>query len=366
MAARPFLLDKPGSSATPARIEGARRSSCHQIPVTGRKSGVKASEFDCIFSAEPGLSFALRHVVRLKDFMQVTNILLYAMTVLIWGSTWVGIRYQLGIVPPEWSIAYRMILAAVVLMIFCLATRRRMRFDASAHIRFLLIGLLLFSLNYFLMYRATGYIASGLVAVTFCFITVLNILNGALFFKTPLRRRVLAGALLGLVGIFLVFWPEIGKLGAGHVALWGFAFALLGTILASFGNMVSVSLQRDRLPVMQSNAWGLTYGAIFITLAALVEGKPMVFDLSVHYVAALLYLSLFGTVIAFYTYLTLLGRIGADRAAYSSILFPLIALTLSTLLEGYHWSAFAGAGVALVLVGNVIVLGGRKPAPVAA
>lgn len=292
----------------------------------------------------------------------MTNILLYVLTVLIWGSTWLGIRYQLGVVPPEWSIAYRMILASVILMVFCLATGRRLRFSAATHGRFALTGLLMFSANYFLMYRATGYIASGLVAIIFCFITVFNIINGALFFKTPLRLRVLAGALIGIVGISLVFWPELGKLGRGGEAFLGFAFALAATWLASFGNMVSVSLQRDRLPVMQSNAWGLAYGSVFIVGAALVQGKPMIFDLSVHYVAALLFLSVFGTVIAFYTYLTLLGRIGADRAAYTSILFPLIALTLSSLLEGYHWSSFAEVGVALVLIGNVIVLGGRKPA----
>jgi drug/metabolite transporter (DMT)-like permease len=295
----------------------------------------------------------------------VTDILLYVLTVLIWGSTWLGIHYQLGVVPPEWSIAYRMILAAVILMIFCLGTRRRLHFSASVHSRFILTGLFIFSANYLLMYMATGYIASGLVAVTFCFITVLNIFNGALFFRTPLRLRVLVGALVGLAGIFLVFWPELGKLGAGGEAFLGFALAFMGTLLASFGQMVSVSLQRDQVPVMQSNAWGLTYGSIFITLAALIQGKPMVFDMSAPYIAALMYLSVFGTVIAFYTYLTLLGRIGADRAAYSSILFPVIALTLSTWLEGYHWTPFAGAGVVLVLIGNVIVLRSRKPVTVA-
>lgn len=292
----------------------------------------------------------------------MTNIILYVLTVLIWGSTWLGIRYQLGVVPPEWSIAYRMILAAAILMVFCAGSRRRLRFGLAAHIRFALTGLLIFSANYFLMYLATGYIASGLVAITFCFITVLNIVNGAILFKTPLRPRVLVGALVGLAGIFLVFWPELGKLDVGGKALLGFGLALAGTTLASLGQMVSVSLQRDRYPVMESNAWGLTYGSIFITLAALAQGKPMIFDMSAHYIAALLYLSVFGTVIAFYTYLTLLGRIGADRAAYTSILFPLIALTLSALLEGYRWTLFAEAGVALVLIGNVIALRGRKAA----
>jgi drug/metabolite transporter (DMT)-like permease len=296
----------------------------------------------------------------------VTNLLLYAMTVLIWGSTWIGIRFQLGVVAPEWSISYRMILSAVILMIFCVVTRRNLRFDKAAHLRFALTGFFLFSINYLMMYLATGYIASGLVAITFCFITVLNIINGALFFKAPLRRRVLGGAVVGLGGIFCVFWPEFAKLDlAGHIFL-GFSLALTGTVLASFGNMVSVSLQRAKVPVMQSNAWGLSYGALFITLAALMKGHPANFDLSTRYVLSLLYLATFGTVVAFYTYLTLLGRIGADRAAYSSILFPVIALTLSTLLEGYHWTLPAILGVGLVLMGNVIVLGGRKKTPATA
>lgn len=296
----------------------------------------------------------------------MTNILLYAATVLIWGSTWLGIHFQLGVVPPEWSVAYRMAFAAFVMQIFCRATRRSLRFDRRTHIRFAAIGLFLFSFNYQLMYQATAYIASGLVAITFCTIIILNIINGALIFKSPLQPRVLVGAIIGLCGISAIFWPELGKLTFADKTFLGLMMALTGTILASMGNMVSVSLQKSQIPVLPANAWGLSYGALFITLSAIFQGHAPTFDFSVGYVTSFLLLSLLGTVVAFYTYLTLLGRIGADRTAYSSVLYPVIALTLSTFFEGYHWTKPAIAGVVLVVIGNVIVLSRRKTSQPAA
>lgn len=296
----------------------------------------------------------------------VTNFLLYAATVLIWGSTWLGIHFQLGVVPLEWSVAYRMTFAALVMLAFCLITRRSLRFNRGVHIRFAAMGLFLFSFNYLLMYHATAYIASGLVAITFCTIIILNIVNSALIFKSPLQPRVLVGAVLGLCGISVIFWPELDKLTFADKTFMGLTMALVGTIFASIGNMISVSLQKSEIPVLPANAWGLSYGAFFVTLSAIFQGHAPVFDFSTRYVVSFLFLSLFGTVIAFYTYLTLLGRIGADRTAYSSVLYLVVALSLSTLFEDYHWTKPAIAGVILVVIGNVIVLSRRREPQTAA
>jgi drug/metabolite transporter (DMT)-like permease len=288
--------------------------------------------------------------------------LLYTIVVAIWGSSWLGIRYQIGVVPPELSIAYRFMLSAGLLVAFCLVTRRRLRFSGRDHLFFAAQGLTLFSLNYLLFYVAAFYVASGLMAVAFSTITVMNIVNGALLFGQRIDRRVALGALAGIVGLALVYWPEIAGVELSHEALIGLALSVAATYSASLGNMVSVRHKRHSIPVVESNAWGMAYGALFALAYALLRGTPLVFDWSWSYTLSLVYLALFASVFGFGAYLTLLQRIGADRAAYSSVLFPLIALGLSTLVEGYRWTPLAALGVALVLAGNLIVLRRPKPA----
>ena len=286
----------------------------------------------------------------------MTNVLLYAATVLIWGTSWLAIRYQLGVVAPEVSIVYRFAGAAAVMLVFCVATRRVMRFSARDHAFMALQGVLLFSTNYLLIYLGTQYIVSGLVAVAFSTVVVMTILGGAFFFGFPIRPRVVAGAAFGLAGLALVFWPEIRASDLSGGGALGLALVLCGTLSAALGMLTSARNQRHGLPVIQTNAYGMTYGFVLITLFCLVRGAPFDFDPSWPYVASLVYVSVFATVIAFWTYLTLLGRIGPDRAAYASVLFPIIALGLSTAFEGFGWTALAVAGVLLVLIGNALVL----------
>lgn len=288
--------------------------------------------------------------------------LLYAIVVAIWGSSWLGIRFQLGVVAPELSIAYRFLLSAAILVAFCLATRRSLRFARRDHLFFAAQGLTLFSLNYLLFYWATGHVTSGLVAVVFSTITVMNIVNGALFFGTPVDARVALAAGGGIVGLALVYWPEVSGVELSAAALTGLGLSLVATYSASLGNMVSVRHKALAIPVIEANAIGMSYGAAFALLFALARGTPPAFDLGWGYVLSLGYLALFASVIGFGAYLTLLQRIGADRAAYSSVLFPLVALGLSTVVEGYRWTPLAAIGVALVLVGNLVVLRRPKPA----
>ncbi|MBW8055558.1 MAG: DMT family transporter [Acidiferrobacterales bacterium] len=282
---------------------------------------------------------------------------LYAITVLIWGSTWFAITLQLEVVDPIWSVAYRFALAGVVLIAFCLITRRRLRFGWRDQAFIALQGALLFSINYVLFYFAIGGVTSGLVAVIFSTIVFMNIVNGALLFRSPVRVRVVAGATLGLAGIALVFWPELSALQVSSAALTGLALSLLATWVASLGNMAAVATQRRGLPIIEVNALGMAYGAALTAAAALLLGAELRFEWTPRYVGSLVYLAVFGSIIAFGCYLRLLRTIGADRAAYTSVLYPLVALALSTLFEQYRWSAPAFAGVAMVLLGNLLVLG---------
>lgn len=282
--------------------------------------------------------------------------LLYSITVLIWGSSWFAITLQLEVVHPIWSVGYRFALAAFVLVVFCLATARRLRFGRRDHGFMALQGFFLFSLNYILFYFAIQHLTSGLVAVVFSTIVFMNIINGAVIFRMPVRARVVAGASLGLVGIALVFWPEIATLDVSSTALTSVGLAMLATWAASLGNMVALRNQRQGLPVIETNTFGMAYGAAFTFVAALIIDAELGFDWSTGYVGSLLYLAVFASIIAFGCYLSLLGRIGADRAAYAGVLFPIVALALSTLFEGYRWTVPALIGVATVLAGNLLVL----------
>lgn len=240
------------------------------------------------------------------------NATLYLITVLIWGSTWLAIKFQLGVVAPELSIAYRFALAASILIMFSLVRRLPLRFDIKSHGFFVLQGLLLFSLNYILVYLAEGYLTSGLVAIIFSLIIIFNVIFGAIFLGNPIRTRVMIGAVFGLAGLAFVFWPELSSFSLSSLQLLGLIMAFIATISASLGNVVSARNQRHELPVLQTNAYGMLYGALFMLILAFFRGAQLEFDTSPGYIVSLIYLAVFGSVIAFGSYLTLLGRIGLD------------------------------------------------------
>jgi drug/metabolite transporter (DMT)-like permease len=287
--------------------------------------------------------------------------LLYGATVAIWGSSWLAMTFQLGVVPEPFSITYRFVLAAALLWAFCLASGRSLRFSLRDHAFMAAQGLCLFSLNYQLFYVAAGKLASGLLAVAFSTILIMNIANGAILFRHRVDRRVALAGLCGITGLGLLFWPEIAKAGVTREALLGLGLSLLATYLASLGNMISVRHKMAAIPVIESNTIGMAYGAGFSLVYALASRAPLAFDWSAGYLVSLAYLALFASVLGFGSYLTLVQRIGADRAAYTTVMFPLVALTLSTVFESYQWTIPAVAGVALVLFGNLLVLVKVRP-----
>lgn len=288
----------------------------------------------------------------------MTNVLLYSATVLIWGSTWFAIEFQLGDTAPgvEVSLAYRFGLAAVLLFSFCVLRARRLRYSPSEHLYFLGLGLFLFGLNYIFSYSAQYYIVSALNAIVCSCMLWMNILNARLLLKTAIDPRTWLGAAFGMVGIIVVFWPSVQDLSLTDRVFIGVCFSLVGALLASLGNILSQSAQWRGLPVLQSNAWGMLYGALFNAGAALLLGEPFNFDSSPAYIISLAYLSIFGSVVAFGCYLTLLGRIGAHRAGYAMVMFPLVALILSAVFEDMTLDAHVFAGVAIALAGNLIIL----------
>ena len=290
----------------------------------------------------------------------MANFLFYTLTVLIWGSTWLGIKFQLGVVDPALSIAYRFLLAALILFGWCFLRRLRLRFSRSEHGFILLQGIFLFAVNYLLFYLAEQLITSGLAAVVFSTIVILNIVNGRIFLGTPLEWKVLFGAGLGLLGLLLMFWPEMLAVHFSGPVLQGLLLSFGATYLASLGNILSARNQQRGLPVVQTNAFGMAYGAFCMLLVVLVRGVPIQIELTAPYLLSLGYLALFGSVIAFGCYLSLVGRIGPGRAAYATLLFPIVALLLSTFWEDYRWTAEAITGIVLILGGNYLALARKR------
>lgn len=286
----------------------------------------------------------------------MNNVALYVVAVLIWGSTWLAIEFQLGVVEPEVSIVYRYALAAGVLFAWSGARGLSLRFPWRAHLWFALLGILLFSLNYILAYRAQVFISSALCAIAFSMILWMNIVNARVFFGVRPAPQVILGALIGVAGVLTLFAPQVSELTVSDSVLGGLLLAILGAVSASFGNIASQHVQQKRLPVVQSNAWGMFYGALWTSIYVLYRGYEFNWDPEPAYTISLLYLAVFGSVIAFGAYLTLLGRIGAHRAGYATVMFPIVALLLSYLFEGLQLDVPTVAGSLMAIGGNVLVM----------
>ena len=282
--------------------------------------------------------------------------ILYLTIVLIWGSTWIVIPYQLGDVANEMSVGYRFGLAALLLYAYAMLTRRTISLPRDAYPFVFLQGTLLFSLNYFLVYYGTAYITTGLVAVVFSTIIVFNAIFERLFFRVEFEARVLIAALIGFSGIALIFWPEISEVSLQDDTVIGILFVLVATIIASLGNMTAVVNTGRALPLVAVNAHAMAWAGVTSVLIGLALGKDLDFSLSTSYLLSLTYLSLFGSAVAFGCYLALIRRIGAAKSAYSAVAFPIVALGISTLFEGYEWTAAAVLGIILTLVGNWLIL----------
>lgn len=286
----------------------------------------------------------------------MTNLLLYGVVVLIWGSSWIMVKFQLGIVPPEASIAYRMGCAAICLFGWSWLSRATLRFGLQDHLFLALQGMLLFSCNFFLFYLAAQDLTTGLIAMVCSTASMWIMMVNAIILRKFPTLRVLFGALLGVIGISLIFYPELAGMEWSSGAGRGLLLSLGGTLCFSLGSIISARNQRAGFPGLSNVGWSMFYGTLILTLFTATRGHGFNFDLNFPYVASLLYLSLIGSVVAFLAYFALLRRIPAERAAYVTVLFPVVALGLSTLFEGYVWTGEALLGVLLILAGNMLVL----------
>jgi drug/metabolite transporter (DMT)-like permease len=285
---------------------------------------------------------------------------LFAACVAIWGSTWLAITFQLGRVAAEASVFYRFLLASLLIFAWSAVRRARMRLTAREHAWIALQGVLMFSASYLCVYYAEEHVVSGLVAVGYSASPLLAMLGMRAFFGTRMTRPVIAGSVLGIAGITLVYWPELAHWKRGTEAALGTVFTALAVVLSSMGSLVAHRNHEHDYALWPSMAWGMLYGSLFSLAATLALGRPLTFEVSAPYILSLLYLSILGSIATFAAYLTVMKRVGAARAGYIGVMTPVVALVISAFFEDFRWHALTFAGIAVTVLGNVVILRSRR------
>lgn len=289
--------------------------------------------------------------------MNSRNMFLFSICSLIWGTTWFAIKFQVDSTSPIVGVFYRFLIAAVIMfLINVIFIKKNLVFPWENHKFFILQGLFNFSLNYILTYISEKSISSGLVALTFSTLIYFNMFGMRIFYKKEITKNIIYGAMLGFMGMIFLFWKEIANFNADQATILGIIIGIVATFCASIGNMFAYRNHQLKIPVMTFNAYGMLYGAGFSLLLGLFMGESFVFPTTTTFLLSLGYLSLFGTVIAFYAYQTLVGTIGADRAAYTSIINPVIAMIISMVYENITFTPQLFIGMILCFAGNLIAL----------
>jgi len=291
---------------------------------------------------------------------------LFSICVVIWGSTWFAITAQLGSVAPEMSVGYRFLLASMALFGYCRWRGLPLSFKPREHADLALLGLTMFCVSYIFVYYAETFIVSGMVAVGYSASPMLSMVASRICFGTAMTLRVAIASLLGIAGICCVFWPEFGKLSESRSVELGALFTAISVLIAVAGSMAALRCQARGYSTWANMAWGMFYGGAMSLGIGLASGQPFAFQLTAGYVSSLLYLALFGSIVTFACYLTILKRIGAARAGYIGVMVPIVALVVSFFLEKFDWTALTTVGVALSVIGNVVMLQpAAKPAAAA-
>jgi drug/metabolite transporter (DMT)-like permease len=280
-------------------------------------------------------------------------------TTLVWGSTWVVIKDQLGSVPPAWSVTWRFALAAVGMFALALIRRESVRVGPEAWLLVGTIGFFQFFANFQMVYQAERYLTSGLVAVMFALLIVPNAVLGRVLLGRRLGLRFVAGSILAGAGIALLMLHEYRSAPVGGSVLVGLAFTAGSILSASIANVLQAGEGARRQSIVVLLAWAMLGGAAMDAAWAFATTGPPRIDWTLSYTGGVAYLALIGSVLTFPLYASLLREWGPGKAAYNGVLIPVVAMALSTLFEGYHWTLLAGLGAALAIAGLAVALGGR-------
>jgi drug/metabolite transporter (DMT)-like permease len=286
----------------------------------------------------------------------MSNFILFISTLICWSPTWYLIKFQFGVVDPLISIFYRFFIASGIIFIFLIILKKKLLFNLHQHLWFFLLGVTLFSLNYIFFYLANTYLISGIVTIAFSTILIMNIVGERFYFNIKSSKQTLFAAGFGIVGILIIFEKELLNFTLEDKTHIGIILSFIATFWASTGNLIHQKNFNDKIPFIQSIAYGMFYGSVFTLIVAKFRGAELLFDNSFSYITSLLYLSIIGSVIAFYLYLKLLESIGSARASYIGVIMPIIALIISTIFEGLQWTTILFFGLPVLIFGCVLIL----------
>ena len=281
---------------------------------------------------------------------------LFATCVLIWSTTWYAITFQIGEMSPEAGVALRFAIAGCAVLGWRALVGDRLRFGRADHARFALQGAFLYGVSYVAVYHAEKHVVSGLVAVGYSASPLVTGLGAHWLFGVKVTRRFLAGGLLGLAGVVLIFWPDIVHPSGNRDTSLGVMYTVAGVLLAAVGSLTASRNRTAGLPFWPSLGYGMLYGAGSAAVIALALGASFVPPASATWWLSLLYLALAGSVVTFACFLTLQNRIGPGPTAAVGVMTPLLALLVSMAFEGFRPGAITAAGAALAVAGNVLML----------
>lgn len=284
----------------------------------------------------------------------------FALVSLIWGSTWLVIKGQLGVVPPAWSVVYRFAIAAVALFVYGLVTRQWRTPTRAMHGFAAVAGFAQFAVNFNFVYASEQYLTSGLVSLVFALLIVSNTVGARVFLKAPIGVRFVVGSSIGFAGLALVFAHDLVVPTARAQIALGVVLAVAGVLGASVSNVMQAGRLGRSLPPLPTLVLMMAYGSVFnVGFALAVAGRPVV-DPRPEYALGLAYLAIVASVVAFSVYYRLIRDIGPGPAAYTSVVIPIVAMALSTAFEGYRWTPMTAVGAALAITGLVVALRGRR------
>ena len=286
----------------------------------------------------------------------MNNFFLFIITLFCWSPTWYVIKFQLGYVDPLVSVFYRFLIAAVFIFIYLIIKKEKLKFSFNYHIWFLLFGVCLYSLNYVFFYLSNTYLISAFPAIVFSTVVIMNILGEAFYFNKKPSLKTLIGATIGMIGIIIIFNDEIFNFSLAKGTHIGLFLALIGTFCASTGNMVHQRNLNNKFPSLQTIAYAMLYGSLVTFLITQIRGAELLFEYSFSYITSLFYLSIFGSIFAFISYLKLLEKVGPGRAGYVGVVMPVLALIISTIFEKLEWQIDLIIGLPILIIGAILVI----------
>jgi drug/metabolite transporter (DMT)-like permease len=286
----------------------------------------------------------------------MNNYILFLITLICWSPTWYLIKFQLGYVDPLVSVFYRFLIAAIIIFTYLVIKKKNLKFSINYHIWFLFFGICLYSVNYVFFYLSNTYLISAFPAIVFSTVVIMNILGETFYFKKRPSLKTLIGAIIGMIGIIIIFNDEIFNFSLTNGTHIGLFLALIGTFCASTGNMVHQRNLNNNFPSLQTIAYAMLYGSLVTFLITQVRGSELLFEFSFSYISSLFYLSIFGSIFAFISYLKLIESVGSGRAGYVGVVMPVLALIISTIFEKLEWKIDLILGLPILILGAILVI----------